>query len=149
MLTSELPAALVADANAVLSAVIGGRASLAFGDSGLPPVYVADAVRQEILAWLPRLADKRGLDLGLLLALFQLLPITWADKSRYSPREKEARRRMRERDEDDWPTVALALALAESRSVGIWTNDKDFSHAGVDTVTTGELLDVLRRTSRD
>jgi len=146
---SELPAALVADANAVLSAVIGGRASLAFGDSGLQPVYAADAVRQEILAWLPRLADKRGLDLGLLLALFQLLPITWADKSRYSPREKEARRRMRERDEDDWPTVALALALAESRSVGIWTNDKDFSHAGVDTVTTGELLDVLRRTSRD
>ena len=52
------------------------------------------------------------------------------------------------RDEDDWPTVALALALAASRTVGIWTNDKDFSIAGIDTVTTGELLDALRRTSR-
>ncbi len=100
------------------------------------------------MEWLPKLADKQGLDLGLLLALFQLLPITWADESRYSHREKEAHRRMRERDEDDWPTVALALALAESHTVGIWTNDKDFSDSGMDTITTGELLDALRRTSR-
>ena len=147
MPTSKLPAALVADANAVLSAVIGGRASLAFGDAGTPPVHAADAVRREVLEWLPKLAAKRGLDLGLLLALFQLLPITWTDEAHYRPREKEARRRMRKRDEDDWPSVALALALAESQSVSIWTNDKDLSVAGVDTLTTGELLDALRRRS--
>jgi predicted nucleic acid-binding protein len=145
--TSELPAALVADANAVVSAVIGGRASLAFGDAGTPPVHAAHAVREEVLEWLPKLATKRGLDLGVLLALFQLLPITWAPETQYRPREKEARGRMRERDEDDWPTVALALALAESRTVSIWTNDKDFGVSGVDTITTGELLDVLRRRS--
>jgi predicted nucleic acid-binding protein len=145
--TSELPDALVADANVVLSAVIGGRASMVFGDVHAPPIRAADAVRNEILEWLPKLAAKRGLDLGLRLALFQLLPVTWVHESQYTSREA-ARRRMRARDEDDWPTVALALVLSESRSVSIWTNDKDFSAAGVDTVTTGALLDELRRTSR-
>ncbi len=147
MRTSELPAALVADANAVLSAVIGGRASLAFQDVGTPPVHAADAVRQEVLEWLPKLAAKRRLDLGLRLALFQLLPIRWADETDYRSREAEARRRMRHRDEADWPTVALALVLSESRTVSIWTNDKDFSVAGIETVTTGELLDQLHRRS--
>lgn len=127
--------------------MIGGRASLVFSDAGAPPVYAADAVRREALGWLPKLATKRGLDFGLLLALFQLLPITWADQAQYQPHEKEARRRMRERDEDDWPTVALALASPGSRIVSVWTNDKDFGVAGVDTITTGELLDELRRRS--
>lgn len=145
--TSELPAALVADANAVLSAVIGGRAPLAFGDVSAPPVHAADAVRQEVLAWLPRLAAKRRLDLGLRLALFQVLPIRWANETEYRSREAEARRRMHQRDESDWPTVALALALSESRTVSIWTNDKDFSVAGIQAITTGELLDHLRRRS--
>lgn len=147
MRTSELPAALIADANAVLSAVIGGRASLAFGNASAPPVHAADAVRREVLDWLPRLAKKRSLDLGLRLALFQLLPIRWADEAEYRSREAEARRRMRERDEADWPTVALALVLSESRTVSIWTNDKDFSVAGLETITTGKLLDQLRRRS--
>ncbi len=147
MQTSELPTALVADANAVLSAVIGGRASLAFGDVSAPPIHAADAVRQEVLDWLPRLAAKRRLDLGLRLALFQLLPIRWADETEYRSREAEARRRMRQRDESDWPTAALALALSESRTVSIWTNDKDFSVAGIQTITTGEPLDRLRRNS--
>lgn len=147
MPTSELPAALVADANAVVSAIIGGRASLVFGSVHAPPIHAADAVRQEVLEWLPKLAAKRGLDLGLLLALFQLLPITWADETEYLRQESEARRRMRQRDEDDWPTLALALALSESRTVSIWTNDKDFSVARIETITTGELLDQLRQRS--
>lgn len=147
MPTSELPAALVADANAVVSAVIGGRASLVFSDVHAPPIHAADAVRQEVLEWLPKLAAKRGLDLSLLLALFQILPITWADEAEYLPQESEARQRMRQRDEDDWPTVALALALAGSRTVSIWTNDKDCSAARVTTMTTGEVLDRLRQRS--
>ncbi len=147
MQTSELPAALVADANAVLSAVIGGRSSLAFGHIGAPPVHAADAVRQDVLNWLPKLAARRSLDLGLRLALFQLLPIRWAGETEYRSREIEARRRMHQRDEADWPTVALALVLSESRTVRIWTNDKDFSAAGIGTITTGELLDQLRRRS--
>ena len=87
MPTSKLPAALVADANAVVSAIIGGRASLVFGDMHAPPIHAADAVRQEVLEWLPKLAAKRGLDLGLLLALFQLLPIIWAGETEYLRQE--------------------------------------------------------------
>jgi len=121
---------------------------MVFGDVNAPPIHAADAVRTEILEWLPKLAAKRGLDLGIRLALFQLLPVTWIPENQYTSREAEARRRMRQRDEQDWPTVALALVLSESRSVSIWTNDKDFSVAGVNTVTTGELLDELRRRSR-
>ena len=108
-------------------------------------MYAADAVRQDVLEWLPKLATKRSLDLGLLLALFQLLPILWADETEYRRHEREARRRMRQRDEEDWPTVALALTLLESRSVSIWTNDKDLSVSGIETITTGEILDTLRR----
>ena len=122
---------------------------MVFGDVHAPPVHAADAVRHAILEWLPKLAAKRGLDLGLRLALFQLLPMTWVQEKQYMSREAEARRRMRQRDEQDWPTVALALVLSESRSVSIWTNDKDFSAAGIETVTTGELLDELRRRSRN
>jgi predicted nucleic acid-binding protein len=146
--TSGLPDALVADTNVVLSAVIGGSASRAFGDPTLPPVYAASAVRDELLEWLPQVAAKLGLDLVLHLGLVALLPISWVESSRYSRHEAAARGRMRERDVEDWPSVALALALAESRSVAIWTNDRDLSASGLPTITTARLLAALDRRSR-
>ena len=148
MRTSGLPDALVADTNVVLSAVIGGQSSRAFGDPSLPLVYGAAAVRQEILEWLPKLAEKRRLDLGLRLGLLQLLPIKWIDARDYTRFEADARKRMRARDADDWPSVALALALAGSRDVTIWTNDRDFEASGLATITTAQLLARLDRGSR-
>ena len=148
MRTSGLPDALVADANVVLSAVIGGQGSRAFGNPGLPAVYGASLVRQEILEWLPRLAERRGLDLGLRLGLLQLLPIEWIGARGYLRHEAKARERMRSRDVDDWPSVALALAIAESRDVAIWTNDRDFAVSGLDTITTAQLLARLDRRTR-
>jgi len=145
---SGLPDALVADANVVLSAVIGGAASRAFGDSSLPPVYAAHAVRDEILEWLPRIAEKGGIDLALRLALLSLLPITWVDASRYARHEAAARHQMRARDPDDWPTCALALTVGASRPIAIWTNDRDFEASGVPTITTARLLAALDRRSR-
>jgi len=146
--TSRLPDALVADANVVLSAVIGGQASRAFGNPAVPPVYGASAVQQEILEWLPKVSEKRGLDLGLRLGLLQLLPIKWIDARDYTRFEADARKRMRARDADDWPSVALALALAGSRDVTIWTNDRDFEASGLATITTAQLLARLDRGSR-
>ena len=148
MRTLRLPDALVADTNVVLSAVIGGQSSRAFGDASLRSVYGASAVRQEILEWLPKVATKRGLDLGLRLGLLQLLPIKWIEASDYVRHESEARERMRSRDIDDWPSVALALTLRDSRQVAIWTNDKDFQVAGLDTITTAQLLATLDRRTR-
>ena len=103
-------------------------------------VYGATAVRREILEWLPKVAEKRRLDLGLRLGLLQLLPIKWIEANDYLRHESEARARMRSRDVEDWPNVALALALAESRQVAIWTNDKDRAVSGLETITTAHLL---------
>jgi len=55
---------------------------------------------------------------------------------------------MRSRDIDDWPSVALALTLRDSRQVAIWTNDKDFQVAGLETITTAQLLATLDRRTR-
>jgi len=101
-----------------------------------------------MLEWLLKVAERRGLDLGLRLGLLQLLPIKWIDGREYLRQESEARDRMRSRDVDEWPSVALALTLAESRDVAIWTNDRDFEVAGLDTITTAQLLARLDRRAR-
>lgn len=148
MRTSGLPDALVADTNVLLSAVIGGQSSRAFAHPDLPSVFGASAVRQEILEWLPKVAERRGLDLGLRLGLLQLLPIKWIETRGYLRHESEARERMRSRDIDDWPSIALALTVAESREVAIWTNDGDFQVSGLKTITTAQLLATLDRRTR-
>ena len=96
-----------------------------------------------MLEWLPELARRRRLDLGLLLAVVQSLPVQWVAADLYRGFEEEARRRMAGRDEEDWLTVALALTLAERRSLAIWSQDKDMAVSGHDVVTTGDLLGLL------
>ncbi len=127
----------------VVSALLGGRAAIVFAHDRAPTLFGAYAVRDEIGRWLPKLAARRRLDLGLRLAIFQALPIQWIEPDRYRGCEEEARRRMRHRDEDDWPTVALALSLCITSTVAVSTQDKDYAASGVPTLTTGELLDSL------
>lgn len=92
---------------------------------------------------MPQLARKRRLDLPLLMAVFQSLPVRWMARDSYAGFQEEARRRMAERDEEDWPTVALALTLAGRHEVAVWSQDKDFAVSGLEVVTTGDLLDLL------
>ena len=108
-----------------------------------PPIFAADRVRDEVVEWLPELARKRKLDLGLLLAVFQSLPIQWIGGDSYGRFEEEGRRRMAKRDEEDWPTVALALTTAERHDVAVWSQDKDLLVSKLEVVTTGDLLDLL------
>lgn len=89
---------------------------------------------------MPALAERRGLDAALLLAALSVMPVDWQHPDVYEPRRKEAERRMAGRDPEDWPTVALAL----TRSLPIWSQDKDMEAAGVTVYTTGELLDAIR-----
>lgn len=65
----------------------------------------------EVRRWLPDFAAKRHLDLNLLLAEFQVVPLRWCPAETYGWLESWARRRTAGRDEDDWPTVALARTL--------------------------------------
>ena len=142
--TSLLPDVLVADANVLLSAIIGGRAAVALADPRLPRIVAPAEVGDEILEHLPAIARKRRLDLGVLLPVIAALPVEWIDAAAYTDQEAEARRRMTDRDEDDWPVVALALSLQASTAVVIWTQDRDFEVSGIRHLTTGDLLDTLR-----
>jgi predicted nucleic acid-binding protein len=114
-----------------------------FAHEAAPPIFAADHVRDEVVEWLPELARKRKLDLGLLLAVFQSLPIRWIGGDSYGRFEEEGRRRMAKRDEEDWPTVALALTTAERHDVAVWSQDKDLLVSKLEVVTTGDLLDLL------
>ncbi len=137
---SVLPAAVVADANVLLSAVIGGRAWGVLWHPHGPRCSTSDHVYAEVVSHLPRLAAKRRLEEAYLLEQLRLSPLTVVSAKTYAGREGEARQRIAHRDPDDWPTVALALALSQP----IWTQDRDFEEAGVHTYTTGQLLDELR-----
>lgn len=112
--TSQLPDVLVADANVLLSALIGGRAADALAELGQARVRAAEAVSGELNRWLPTLAAKRKLDLNLLLAAMQVMPVRWCGVRTYAWLEPWARQVMAGRDEDDWPTVALTKTLALS-----------------------------------
>jgi predicted nucleic acid-binding protein len=133
-LTISLPPAVVADANVLLSALIGGRARLVIGSSHGPRCVPAEAVAEEMARHIPRLAAKRGLDPKLLYAALAVMPVDWKSGAEYEGLREEAERRIAARDPDDWPTVALAV-------MPVLTQDKDFADAGVETFTTGELLD--------
>jgi predicted nucleic acid-binding protein len=100
----------------------------------------AESVAEEITERLPALAKRRGLDAGLLLAAFSLMPVDWQAPATFESHRLEAQRRITKRDPEDWPTVALALA----RSLPIWSQDKDMEAARVTVFTTGELLDELK-----
>ncbi len=95
---------------------------------------------EEVAEHVPALAGRRGLDAGLLLAALSVMPVDWQPPTVYEPEREEAERRMAGRDPEDWPTVALAL----TRSLPIWSQDKDLEVAGLTLYTTGQLLDAIR-----
>lgn len=68
------------------------------------------------------------------------MPVEWQAPEVYESEREEAERRMRGRDVADWLSVALAL----TRSLPIWSQDKDLEAAGVSVYTTGDLLDAIR-----
>lgn len=138
--TTSLPRAVVADANVVVSALIGGRARLVLTSPLGPRCIGAAAVADEVLEHLPGIAERRGLDPTLVTAALAVIPIEWQPASSYHHRRTDAERLITDRDPDDWPTVALALAT----SLPIWSQDKDLAVTGLETHTTGQLLDEIR-----
>ncbi len=138
--TISLPHAVVADANVVVSALIGGRAQVVLSSQLGPRCIGAAAVADEVLEHLPGIAERRGLDPTLVTAALAVIPIEWLPASSYQQRRADAERLITDRDPDDWPTVALAL----STSLPIWSQDKDLAVTGLELHTTGQLLDAIR-----
>jgi predicted nucleic acid-binding protein len=130
---------LVADANVLLSAVIGGRAALALRHSGVEQVFTPTAAYDEVFEYLPSLAKKKRLELDTLLLACAALPVTVVERSEYEGRLSTARRRIGKRDPDDVDVLALALQM----NVAVWSNDNDFEDSGVEWYTTAELLKTL------
>ncbi|MFQ5893162.1 MAG: PIN domain-containing protein [Nitrospinota bacterium] len=135
MKTSKPLERLAADANVLLSAVVGRAALKVFTETTLPVVTTALNI-EEIEEYLPRMASKYGLELEVVQAQLALLPLEVYEEAGYSDLLEEARRRLESRDPDDVHLLALALKLG----VPIWSNDRDFEEAGVEVYPTAELL---------
>jgi predicted nucleic acid-binding protein len=130
---------LVADANVLLSAVIGGRAGLVLQHPDVETVSAPTFALDEVHEYVVVLAAKKRLRLDTLLLTLAALPVTVVDRWEYQRHLKEASRRMHHRDPNDVDVLALALHLGHA----VWSNDNDFEDAGVEWHTTAELLKAL------
>jgi predicted nucleic acid-binding protein len=132
--------AVVADANVLLSAVVGGAADRVFSDFSLE-VHVMRFNAREIEAYLPRMAAKYALPLPLVRLRWKLLPLLVHDLSRYKSHYPGALKDMENRDPED----AHALALARATGLPLWSSDRDLAGLGVAIFTTAKLLKVLEK----
>ena len=131
---------LVADANVLLSAVIGGRAKLILDHHEVQSVLTTETTMAEVQEYTPVLAAKKRLPVDIVLLAVAALPVIVVERSTYARRLREAVRRIGRRDPDDAELLALALHLR----IPLWSNDRDFEGVGVQLVTTEDLLRRLR-----
>lgn len=131
---------LAADANVLLSALIGGRASLVLSDPRVREILTAQPTFTEVEEYALTLARKKRIPEDVLLLALAAMPVTIVPQKEYSKSLSEARRRIGRRDPDDVDILALAFHL----ELPLWSNDKDFSEAGVEWLTTEALLRRLR-----
>lgn len=127
---------LVADANVLLSAVIGGRAKAVLEHSSITEVLTAETTLAELREFAPQLAAKKRLPQETVILAVASLPVTVVERAVFEKRIPEARRRIARRDPDDVELLALALHTGAP----VWSNDNDFEDAGVEWCTTAALL---------
>jgi len=127
---------LAGDANVLLAAVLGGRASLILSHPQIEEVLTTEVNLAEVEEYALLLAEKKCLRGDLLLLAVASLPVTVVERSEYSTSLPEARRRIGLRDPDD----AELLALALHHKIPIWSNDRDFEELRVELFTTEDLL---------
>ena len=100
---------LVADANVLLSAVLGGQAKTVLQHPQIDEVLTAEATSAEIEAYVPILANRKRLSLDSLLLAIAALPVTVVEKSIYSSSLPRARKLIAGRNADEVDILALAL----------------------------------------
>ena len=130
---------LVADANVLLAALLGGRAKVALQHPEVEELLTTEATLAEVQEYAVILAKKRRLSLDTLLLAMAALPVTLVEKPVYASRLPQARKIVGQRDPDDVDILALVLHLG----LPLWSNDKDFEQTGVERFTTAELLQRL------
>ncbi len=127
---------LAADANVLLSAVIGGRAKLVLEHPEVSEILTTEGTFTEVEEYAQVLARKKRLPSDVLLLAVAALPVRIVERAEYSNRLAEALKRIGARDPDDAELMALALHFR----VPIWSNDKDFERLNLELFTTEDLL---------
>jgi len=136
--SSELPRRLVVDANPILSALLTERGAASRIFWRTPTIEFATTAHtiSEVRKYLPTLASAIMRSEELLEMSLRLLPLAIHDRKAYESRLRDAQLRIGKRDPNDVDLLALALQLGAP----IWSNDHDFSVAGVRWFTTAALL---------
>lgn len=112
------------DANVILSAIIGGKASRVFTEAqGIEFITTAN-VLDEIREYIPVLSRKKGLNRNVMELTLSLLPLTVVAKEKYASRIPAARDLIGQRDPDDAELLALALTV----DCPVWSNDNDLKN---------------------
>ena len=130
---------LVADANVLLSAVLGGRAKVVLSHPKIEGIFTTEVTLSEVEEYVILLARKRRLSLDTLLLAVATLPVSVVERETYARAVVQARRLIGQRDPDDIEILALALHL----KIPLWSNDNDFRDTGIEWYTTAELLQRL------
>lgn len=130
---------LAADANVLLSALIGGQAKRVLIHPAVEEILTTEVTLAEVQEYAVHLALKRCLAVDAVLLAAATLPVTTVPRTSYLSCMVEARKRIGRRDPDD---VEL-LALAMQHGVPVWSNDSDFENVGVVWLTTASLLAAL------
>lgn len=131
---------LAADANVLLSAVIGGRARLVLSHPEIDEILTTEHTFAEVEEYSFVLAAKKRLASDVVRLAVAALPVTLVRRGEYAGSMGEARRRMGGRDPEDVELLALALHFR----IAVWSNDRDFEGMRVDLFTTERLLRYLR-----
>lgn len=129
---------VAADANVILSAVIGKAALKVFTESAVE-VVTTHLNLDEVQEYMPSLASKYRLEEKIVETQLKLLPLKVFQRKFYQDFLKQAEERIGKIDPDDIDLLALGLKL----NIPIWTNDSDFQGLKIKTYTTAELLKAL------
>jgi len=130
--------AVVADANVLLSVIVGKAALRVMTEFGVV-VHVARFNAEEVAEYIPLMAAKYGLPLDLVELQWKILPITIHSMDDYEDRFAGALKDLTARDPED----AHALALARSLKLPLWSNDRHLMNLGAEAYSTARLLRVL------
>ena len=127
--------AVAADANVLLSAVLGHAALRVFTVTDVS-VLTTQGVLQEVREYLPLVAKQYDMLPQALEAQLRLLAVRECEPGEYAAKLEAANQAIARRDPDDVDLLALALAFG----VPVWSNDSDFRDAGVEWYTTARPL---------
>lgn len=130
---------IAADANALLSAVIGGRARLVLNHPEIEEVVTTEATFAEVREYSVQLGHKKKLAPDMMLLTVAALPVSIISPEVYEGAMVEAHRLIAKRDPDDVEILALTI----HQKIPLWSNDNDFEGCGIERFTTAELLSKL------